>query len=158
MFTLDELKQASGTLPVTVRMIVKSDDVKTVAGSHYKNRISKVSTIIARINFSYAMVVDATRLVDGKPATFEPKPRKWGSRVGAMVEHKGAWYLETMPLESVSTRYFIDRTEEVSFDSIKEHIYVAPSKAQEEHQGLDKEQLIIVRDYKWSNVVSIVSA
>lgn len=151
MVTLDKLRSLS--VEHKVRMLVKSE-VKTVGGSEFRNRLSKVSVIIARIGFHYAQYVDATRLLANKPATFEAKPRKWGTRVGATVSHNEQDYVETMPLETINVRYFVDN-DEVPYDSIKEHIYVAPSKAQEEHQGLDKSQLVIVRDYKWSNVVSI---
>jgi len=156
--TQTEVTIASATVP---RMRKKNNP--------YFDRVKKHSIVVGDICFRYEDEVNKQRqrehtlnLVAGEPVEqevtkFEALNRTWGEkeqtreRVGALVYHGQNAYLELKVAQSVRHEYRDLDGNLIDKENIKPFLYESkPSQ----RQGTDKE--VIIRDYKLSNIVSIL--
>jgi hypothetical protein len=120
----------------------------------YYGRITKRCTSNVFIGFIYKNSVNRALVKEGKDAEFEPEMRKWGTRLQGtcLVEHNGNWYLECRFISSSTPEYFCDG-QPIAKSEIQP--YLRPAYSNAEHQGVDPENEIILRDYKVRSIVSI---
>ena len=137
----------------------------------YYDRVKKHSIVVGDICFNYEDEVNKQRhreqalnLVAGAPVQqdvteFKAQARTWGEkeqtreRVGALV-HKGPdAYLELMVKQSVMHEYRDEAGNKVDKAAIAPFLTASKKPAT---QGTDKE--VMIRDYKLTNIVSIVLA
>jgi hypothetical protein len=137
----------------------------------YYDRVKKHSIVVGDICFNYENEVNKQRhrestlsLVAGVPTQqpvteFKAQSRTWGDkeqtreRIGALVYHGADAYLELLVKQSVRHEYRDSEGNVVDRSVLEPFIYKAPKP---QTQQTDKE--IIVRDYKLTNIVSIVLA
>jgi len=103
--------------------------------------------------------VDVNNDGDFEVHQFEAHPRQWGQRVenAAIVTHKGNIYAEFRPLQWYENQFFVDG-EEVSEESV-DRFLKDNSKSQQkqaEHQGVDRDNMVHLRDYN-INGIKVIS-
>lgn len=146
------LRDVKGAKPAT---IVAVTDVKmNKKGNPYVDRATKMVVSNVFINFIYANSVNKALIKQGDEATFVPKARKWGQHIAGtpLIEHNGNFYLECRFLNATHPVYMVDG--QIVDKSILEP-FIAEKSSNADHQGLDKENEIIVRDFKLINIREI---
>lgn len=116
-------------------------------------RVVKMSRVNGMVWFSYQNSVNNQRKREGLSADFKPQPRKWGVRLAnsALVEHKGEYYLEVKVEKSLDHKYLDpDTGKEIAASEVEKFI---PQRKEGARQEV--ESVIILRDYKLSNIQSL---
>lgn len=135
----------------------------------YFDRVKKLSVVTGDICFRYEEEVNKQRrrehtlnLVAGEPVVqevtrFQSQERTWGEkeqtreRVGALVYHGQNAYLELLVTQSVRHEYRDEQNNIVDKNAIKPFLY---DSKQPQTQGTEKP--VIIRDYKLTNIMSIL--
>ena len=115
--------------------------------------VVKVSRVNACVWFNYQNSVNNQRTREGLEADFKPQPRKWGIRLSdsALVEHNGEYYLEVKIEKSLEHKYFDPNTgAEIAASEVEPFM---PQRKEGARQEV--ENVIILRDYKLSNIQSL---
>lgn len=100
---------------------------------------------------AYKAMVERRLDKEGKdPADFVLKERAWGVRVPNMpiVEHKGAYYLEVIAINSGKVTYYLD-----GLPIKKEDVIGLPEKKEGGQGGL--EDKVIIRDFKAESITAL---
>lgn len=115
----------------------------------------KHNTVSGLVGFKYGNSVNnqAGREDNEADMDFVAQPRKWGERVGHMVEHKGQWYVE-LKVQSTNTPTFWKDGKQVTgedLESLKTFIPTKRAPSTQDHL----ETKVIVRDIKLSSIQRI---
>lgn len=105
----------------------------------------------------YVSMVKKRMIAEGKdPDTFEPKPRRWGTRIGnsPFIEHNDKKYLECFFISPGKSTYYLD-DEEIDKEDI-EGLDIKPkeTEAQKESQG-GIEDKVVIRTFDVNSIESI---
>lgn len=122
-------------------------------GNPYVGRVKKVQTMNAVINFEYENVVNNRLDKEEKEKDFKVADN-WGSRTEeskAVIEHKGVKYLQVMPTNPSKPEYLLDGNT-IEKSVIEAYLY-APSTTS--RQGLEKENQVVIRRFKFENIVKV---
>ena len=114
------------------------------------NGVKKDVTLNGLIGFFYGNAVNNQLGREDKELNFKPQPRKWGERVGHVVEHKGNVYLEVKVQGSSRPTYHIDG-ETVDVEELRPFLYAS----RKPHTQDELDEQIILRDVKLSNILRI---
>lgn len=101
-------------------------------------KVSKTQVILGSY---YVNALNNRLKLEGLPL-HKPNPRKWGTRVGCVIEHNGKYYLETQFVRSLSTTYYLNG-QIAPFSAIKQYLPNKPA------------QKVIFRDYSFDNIKSV---
>lgn len=123
----------------------------------------KVTRISAMLNTDHTAAVVRQQAREGVAApVYEPSPRSWGTRLGALVEHKGDYYLPVQLNPAVRARpvYLAPQIRRgkvrllpVAKETIAPFLPADRSAAVAEHQGV--ERAVQRRDFKLSSIVAL---
>ena len=138
--------------PATIIATTDVDMNKT--NNPYFERVTKTQKSNVFINFDYAASVNRKLVKEGKVADFVAKPRKWGEKLTGtpLVFHNTKYYLETRFLGAEpQVEYNLDG--EITDKSVFE-LYLKKEnvKATVKNQGLEEDEIVILRDFKVENV------
>ncbi len=151
-----KLSQVRTATFVTITSL--TDPTMNKGGNPFYGRLKKKSTANVQINFNYANAVNKVRdkeTTELEVETFVPHARKWGERIQGtpLVQHKGQIYVEARFINSPSkTEFFCDGN---LIDKTEVAQYLKEPNSNAEHQGIQEENEVIVRDFKLSNIVAI---
>lgn len=120
----------------------------------YFDRVTKLSVNKVMINFIYANAVNNALGREGKDTDFVPKQRAWGTHIEGtcIIEHKGNHYLECRVFSADKPVFMIDG-QPTQKATVEPWLQEANSNA--DHQGLDYENEVIVRDFKFSSIKEV---
>lgn len=119
--------------------------------------VRKTSKVNGMINWVYANAVNRQRSREGQPVGedgevehFEPKPRKWGTRIKGtpFVENNGKLYVEIKVERTLSKPTYRDADGNVL--TAEQVAPFLPKRKKNARQGVDKE--VILRDYSMDNI------
>lgn len=136
-----------------------TDPAMNKKGNPFYGRTKKRTTSNVTLNFIYTNSVNTQRAkeagLDSDAEVFVPHARKWGKKIEStcLVQHEGKVYAEMrFNGKPKSVEYFVDGQltpkEELG-------LWLKEANSNAEHQGVDKENEVILRDVNLVNVVSI---
>lgn len=119
--------------------------------------VRKTSKVNGVINWEYAGAVNRQREREGRPVgddgeveLFEPKPRKWGTRIKGtpFVENNGKLYVEVKVERTLAAPTYRDADgHELTAEQVAPFM---PKRKKSSRQGVDKE--VVLRDYSLGNI------
>jgi hypothetical protein len=107
----------------------------------------KIVRLSGAINFDYTNSVNSQLTREGKEATFEAKPRKWGTRVGNWITHNNNHYLNVKVQDSSEPIYLFN---EAVIAKKKLEQWLQVSSKPKTQETLETE--VVVRDIKIDNI------
>jgi hypothetical protein len=128
-------------------------------GNPFYGRLTKKTVSEVTLNFIYANSVNTQREKENKSLeetpVFVPHARKWGEKIQGtcLVQHKGNVYVEARFGKQIAkSEYFCDGAPIAKTEIA---MYLKESNSNAEHQGVSRENEVIMRDYKLSNVAAL---
>lgn len=135
---IDELKSLPSNAQIAT---IKTITVPRIKKDGPRNVLKHARTQVL-LNTSYERAINKILGQAGEPH-YTPGPRKWGRRIQGtcLVEHLGAYYLETQPIKLLDEKYFTPDGE-------------LPKNEVEPYLN-KREELLKWRDYSLNSIIEI---
>ena len=156
---VEYLRNLKGCQFVNVIALTEADMNKR--NNAYYGRVMKLSITPMQIGFDYQKAVNNRLKREGKEPNFIAESLKWGEWeiYNKVIAHKGEQYLRTYCVKNrhPKTYYLLDgrlATKE-EFTQFSQFFKTKTASQKQTDMGLEEEEQVKPRNYKFSNLVSI---